>query len=88
MSSIKNISQLREQALNAIELLSKGEIDVNQASTIGNLCEDVVMTIKSELEYARMIGQEPNIEFMKYNKVDKIQIEKDDVKSLPHLHKK
>lgn len=65
MAKIKDIEQLREFALETIERLANGEIDTANAATTGKLCENVISTVKTQLEYSRMINEEqPNIPFM------------------------
>lgn len=65
MSKIKDISMLREFALDTLEKLQNGDIDVTEAGVTGKLCEGVISTVKAQLEYSKMIQQEPNIPFMK-----------------------
>lgn len=65
MAKIKDIGMLRDHAIMTLEQLSNGEIDTAQAGVSGKLCEGVIATVKAELEYARMLGQEPNIPFMR-----------------------
>ncbi len=61
---IDSIEALRDHALATIEKLSNHEIDTAEAGVTGKLCESVISTIKAQLEYSRMIDQEPNIAFM------------------------
>jgi hypothetical protein len=63
-SKIKSITELRDHALMAIERLSNGEIDTATAAATGKLCDSVIHTIKTQLEYSRMVGIEPEIPFM------------------------
>ncbi len=65
MSKIKNIEQLRDHALLTLEKLSNGDIDTAEAGVTGKLCEAVIATVKSQLEYARMLQEEPQVPFMK-----------------------
>ncbi len=61
---IKNITLLRDHALETLEKLASGKIDVDEAGVTGKLCESVMSTIKSQLEYAKMLNREPNIPFL------------------------
>lgn len=61
---IKEITDLRDYALKSLEKLENGEIDTSEAGVIGKLCESVVSTIKSQMEYAKMLGKQPQIPFM------------------------
>ncbi len=63
-NSIKDIQQLRDHALLTIEKLSNGEIDTAEAGVTGKLCESVISTVKAQLEYSRMLNEEPAIPFM------------------------
>lgn len=67
---INTIEALRDHALNTLEKLSNGEIDTTEAGVTGKLCESVISTIKAQLEYARMIDQEPQIPFMQKSHLD------------------
>lgn len=64
MAKIKTIEDLRDHALELLEQLSRGEIDTSQAGIGGKLCETAIASVKSQMEYARMLGHEPNIPFM------------------------
>lgn len=55
---------LREHALMTLEKLANQEIDTAEAGVTGKLCEGVIATVKAQLEYSRMIQEEPNIPFM------------------------
>lgn len=61
---IQDIGQLRDFALETIQRLANGEIDTAQAGVTGKLCESVISTIKAQLEYSRMIDEQPQIAFM------------------------
>lgn len=61
---INTIEALRDHALLTLEKLAGHEIDTAEAGVTGKLVESVISTIKSQLEYARMTEQEPNIPFM------------------------
>ncbi len=63
-SKIRNIENLRDHALLTIEKLANGEIDTAEAGVTGKLCESVISTVKAQLEYSRMINEEPEIPFM------------------------
>jgi len=62
--SIKNIDELRKHAIDTLTKLSTGEISTEQADVTGKLCENVVSTLKIQLEYSKMLGQEPTVTFL------------------------
>lgn len=64
MTKIKNITELRDHALDTLEKLAQQKIDIAEAGVTGKLCEGVISTIKAQLEYSRMLGEEPKIPFM------------------------
>lgn len=64
MAKINSIEALRDHALEALEQLASGQIDTTQAGVTGKLCESVISTVKAQLEYCRMIDEEPQIPFM------------------------
>ena len=64
MSKIKNIDDLRQDALDTLEKLSNGEIDVDQAGVTSKLYENVMSTVKTQIQVAVMLRREPNIPFL------------------------
>lgn len=63
MSNINNMKDLREKVLQSIEDLESGKIEIHQAATIAKLSETVISGLKSEMQYALLTNQEPNIPF-------------------------
>lgn len=61
---ITNIDSLRQHAIDTLDKLSKREISVEEAGVTGKLCENIVSTIKVQLEYSKMIDQQPEISFL------------------------
>lgn len=61
---ITNIDSLRNHAIDTLEKLTRKEISVEEAGVTGKLCENVVSTIKVQLEYAKMLQQDPEINFL------------------------
>lgn len=80
---IDSIELLRDHALETLAKLSRGEIDVPQAGVTGKLCENVISTIKAQMEYARMLDQEPEIPFMDGDQRRKPALLSSSTKSLP-----
>lgn len=64
MSKIKNITQLRDFALETLEKLANKEIDCSEAGVSGKLCESVISTLKTQLTYSAMLDEKPDIPFM------------------------
>lgn len=64
MSQITDIDSLRQHAIDTLAKLSKREISVEEAGVTGKLCENIVSTVKVQLEYAKMLQQEPDINFL------------------------
>jgi hypothetical protein len=87
---IKDIDELRQHAISTLQKLSKGAISTEEAGVTGKLCENVVSTLKVQLEYAKMLDQQPNIDFLENCTLPKgrlIEGEKD-IKNLPIPEKK
>lgn len=61
---ISTIQDLRDHALLTIQKLANGDIDTSEAGVTGKLCESVIATVKSQLEYSRMLDETPEIPFM------------------------
>ena len=62
--SVKNITDLRDDALKTLEKLQKGKIDIEEAGVTSKLYENIMSTIKTQLEAAKMLGLQPNIPFL------------------------
>lgn len=71
----KNIKELRDVALQALTELRNREIDTTEALAVGKVCDTVLGTIKSEYEYARATGQEPNVPFMHVDNSNQLALE-------------
>lgn len=64
LPKITNIEQLRDHALSLLEQLADQEIEINQAAASGKIIEGVISTLKTQMEYNRMIGENKPIEFL------------------------
>jgi hypothetical protein len=65
MAKIKDIEGLREHALETLDKLAAGEIEITHATAVGKVCDSVINTVKTQLEYSRMINEErPTIKFL------------------------
>jgi hypothetical protein len=73
MSKINSIEALRDHALLTLEKLSSGDIDCAEAGVTGKLCESVISTIKAQLEYSRMLQEEPQIPFMQKSHIKALE---------------
>ena len=69
MTKIKNIDTLRDHAIETLENLERKKIDVVQAGVTAKLYESIMSSLKTELEYHKMLEQKPNIEFLNGAKV-------------------
>jgi hypothetical protein len=58
MAKIKTIEELRDHLLNTIEKLDNDQINLQDAAITGKLCDDVLHTIKVQMEYAKMKNQQ------------------------------
>ena len=64
MSKINNITSLRDYALDTLEQLNSGTIDTVQAALVCKLCDNVIQTVKTQMEYAKLLDEKPIIAFM------------------------
>lgn len=64
MSNIRNITELRDHALETLEALDRGDIDVHQAGVTGKLYEAVISSLKTQLAYAEIRQEVPQIDFI------------------------
>ena len=60
----KNIIELRNIALESLEDLRSGKIEIEEAAVAAKICETVISSVRAELEYHKIVGTVPNIEFM------------------------
>lgn len=86
---ITDIDSLRQHAIDTLLKLEKKQISVEEAGVTGKLCENVVSTIKVQLEYSKMIQQDPNIKFLENCTLPKGRIieEVKQMKALPDKRK-
>ncbi len=64
MSIPKDITELRDQLLEQFELLKNDPRRMLQTRELTNAAGKVVATIKCQLEYALLKGEEPDIPFL------------------------
>lgn len=64
MSKPTNITELRDQLLEAFDQLKGDPRRAMQAKELTNTAGKVISTVKAQLEYAIMRGEEPDIPFM------------------------
>lgn len=76
MSKIQSIHDLRIHALETLEKLRDGEIEMNEAIATGKLCDNVINTVKIQVDYFRMTGEKPEIPFMQHENIKLIESEK------------
>lgn len=62
--NLETIVDLRNHALRTLIRLENGDVDVNEVGVIGKLYESVISSVKTELQYANMIGMKPKINFI------------------------
>lgn len=62
---IKNINDLRDEAIDIVADLRKGAIDRQTAQEVNRGLNVVMNSVKLELTYAKDRKVEPNIDFMK-----------------------
>jgi hypothetical protein len=59
-----NITELRDMVLDTFQDLKEGKIETSEALSISKLCDTVLGTIKTEIDYAKLTSQTPQISFM------------------------
>ena len=64
MSKPTNITELRDQLLDAFDQLKGDPRRAMQAKELTNTAGKVISTLKTQIEYAMMRGEEPDIPFM------------------------
>lgn len=61
---MKNITDLREHAIETISRLRSKKIDICEAGTTSKLYENIISSLKMELEHRKMIGDDSPIAFL------------------------
>lgn len=64
MSNIVNIKDLRDHALETLDKVTQGRLDTEDATAAAKLYQTILSSLKTELEYHKMLEQKPNIEFL------------------------
>lgn len=61
---VKDIGSLRNHAIETLRRLEMRSIDIEEAAATSKLYENVISTLKSELEYNKFMGLKKSIEFL------------------------
>ena len=78
---IMNLNDLREFLATELKRCSNGESTPATANASANLAGKILSSVKLELEYNKMAGTTPKIDFIKVGKPDQKQLEvKNDAK--------
>lgn len=64
MANPKDITELREQLLAAFEWVKEDPRRANQVKEMTNAAGKILATVKAQMEYAYLRGEEPEIEFL------------------------
>lgn len=80
MSKITSMKLLRDRVLQAIDDLEDGKIDISETSCLAKLSETVISGLRSEMQYAILTQQQPEIPF--FGEGSGIFLDKKDIKKL------
>jgi hypothetical protein len=64
MAKPKDINELRDQLLTAFDDLMRDPRQFNRTKELSNAAGKVLGTLKAQMEYSMMKGEEPDIQFM------------------------
>jgi hypothetical protein len=64
MSAPKNITELRNDLLESFEQVKKDPRRLAQAGELANTAGKIIASVKVQLEYSIILGQEPEIDFL------------------------
>lgn len=79
---IRNIDDLRQHAIDTIHKLTTRKIDIAEAGVTGKLYENIISSLKVELEHNKMVGSDSPIRFLVGEKEVKGKVLKQAQKSL------
>ncbi len=84
-NKLKTIEDVRDFSLETLEKLRDKKIEWEIAATTGKIIEGVISSVKTQLLYAEMTGQEPDIAFMGGIPARKVVEMKGSLKSMARL---
>lgn len=61
---MRNITELRENLADNYDQLKSGKMEPKLAKELANTAGKILTSIKTELEYNRMVGRKKKIDFM------------------------
>lgn len=61
---INSIDDLRQHAISTLEKLESKKIDMAEAGVTAKLYESLISSLKTEMEYHKMLGNLPKIKFL------------------------
>lgn len=70
---MKNLEELRDFLANELQRVSSGDITPAAANASANLTGKILSSVKLELEYNKMTGHKPDINFLGKTNKDKLQ---------------
>jgi len=62
--NIKNIEDLRNHAIKTLDKLESKKIDLAEAGVTAKLYESLMSSLKTEIEYHKLLGHLPKIKFL------------------------
>lgn len=68
MSKVKSITDLRNEALDTLEGLRNGTIEMAHAAVVAKVCDAVINTIRMQVDYAKTTSTPLQIDFMNDDK--------------------
>lgn len=82
MKNISNIEDLRTHAIETLEKLRSKKIDIEEAGVTGKLYENIISSLKTQIEYNKMVGHANVIPFLHGEKEVKGRLLKSTIKSI------
>lgn len=64
MAAPRNITELRDELLQSFDNVKRDPKRLAQAGELANTAGKVIATVKAQLEYAMLKGEEPDIPFL------------------------
>ena len=74
-SRLDNVEKLRNHAIDMLLKLEHGEIDLPTAREIGKSYENIINSVKIQLEYAKLTNVDPEIGFLKIDTTEKSKMD-------------
>lgn len=73
---MRNVLDLRDELVTVFDSLKAGEMKRNDTKEMANVAGKIIGTVKLQLEYSKLTGRKPDIDFLNDGEKVEIEVEK------------